>query len=168
MGRTLNSPATFPGTVRTKSKAPLRSAASPLSENVEMYLETVYILTEQGGKARTTAIARDWKVAPSSATEMIQRLAAGGLLKHEPYKGVELTRRGMEIARGVIRKHRLLECFLLRDVGMNARLADAHACEMEHVIHPMVEEWLCERMGHPEKTPGEARIPAGACCPKRV
>lgn len=152
--------------MRTKSKAPLRSAASPLSENVEMYLETVYVLTEHGGKARTTAIARDWKVAPSSATEMIQRLAGAGLLKHEPYKGVELTRRGMDLARGVIRKHRLLECFLQKDVGMDARLADAHACEMEHVIHPMVEEWLCDRLGHPKGTPGGANIPPGPCCHK--
>src|SRR5207244_10136171 len=89
--------------------AALMSARKGLSENVEMYLETIYVLTEGGAVARTKDIAAEWKVSQPSATEMVQKLAAAGFLHYEPYKGASLTQEGMRIGRDVIRKHRLLE-----------------------------------------------------------
>ena len=150
--------------MRVRSRPAPAATASQLSENVEMYLETIYELTEQGGRARTKDVAHGWRVGPSSATEMIQRLAAAGLVEHEPYHGVELTRRGKALAKGVVRKHRLLECFLLQDVGLEPKLADEHACEMEHVLPAPVEAWFCRRLGHPTATPAGLPIPPGPCC----
>jgi DtxR family Mn-dependent transcriptional regulator len=139
-----------------------------LSENVEMYLETIYVLTEKGGRARTTDVAIGWDVVPSSATEMIQRLAAGGYLDHEPYHGVALTERGRALAEGVVRKHRLLEVFLTKTVGMKAgKKTSDYACEMEHVLPAEVERWMCETLGHPRTNPAGEPIPPGECCAKK-
>ncbi|HLE96603.1 MAG TPA: metal-dependent transcriptional regulator [Candidatus Thermoplasmatota archaeon] len=138
---------------------------SHLSENVEMYLETIYVLTEKGGRARNTDIARDWRVAPSSATEMVQRLAEKGYVRHEPYHGVELTPKGHRIAEGVVRKHRLLEVLLTREVGLGQAKASEYACEMEHTLPDEAEEWICGFLGHPRESPGGDPIPRGECCP---
>ncbi|HVL47895.1 MAG TPA: metal-dependent transcriptional regulator [Candidatus Thermoplasmatota archaeon] len=149
--------------VRGKT-AGAEKTASPLSENVEMYLETVFVLTEQGGRARTTDVAHGWRVAPSSATEMIQRLAGAGYLEYEPYHGVELTAKGLTLARGVVRKHRLLETFLTREVGLKGPRVAEYACEMEHVLPEEVERWMCATLGHPTESPLGGAIPPGACC----
>ncbi len=138
-----------------------------LSENVEMYIETIYVLTEKGGRARTTAVAQGWSVAPSSATEMIQRLAGEGYLDHEPYKGVSLTPKGHALAVRIVRKHRLLEVFLTKQVGVAHGRASEYACEMEHVLPDEVEAWICALLAHPEVSPAGAHIPPGPCCPTR-
>lgn len=132
-----------------------------------MYLETIYVLTEAGGKARTNDVAQGWGVAASSATEMIQRLAADGYLDHEPYRGVALTEKGHALATRIVRKHRLLEVFLAREVGIKGERASEYACEMEHVLPDEVEAWICRLLAHPAKSPKGEPIPAGACCPGR-
>ena len=142
------------------------SAKRGLSENVEMYLETIYVLTEGGAVARTKDIAAEWKVSQPSATEMVQKLAAQGYLHYEPYKGASLTPEGLRIGRGVIRKHRLLERFLVEVVGVPRDEAEESACEMEHVIPPPLEAWVCELLGHPDASLAGEPIPPGACCGK--
>ena len=136
-----------------------------LSENVEMYLETIYVLTEKGALARTKDIAAEWKVSQPSATEMVQKLAAQGYLNYEPYKGASLTPEGMRIGTGVIRKHRLLEKFLVEIVRQPPERAEDDACHMEHVIPPEMEAWVCELLGHPRASIKGEPIPRGACCP---
>lgn len=130
-----------------------------------MYLETIYVLTEKGALARTRDIAHDWHVSQPSATEMVQKLAAQGYLHYEPYKGASLTPEGMEIGRSVIRKHRLLERFLVEIVRMPLAEAEEAACELEHAIPPPMERWVCELLGHPAASTKGEPIPPGACCP---
>lgn len=144
------------------------SARKGLSENVEMYLETVYVLTEAGAVARTKDIAAEWRVSQPSATEMVQKLAAAGYLHYEPYKGASLTSEGMRIGRNVIRKHRLLERFLVDVVGVPREEAADPACTMEHVIPPAMEAWVCALLGHPDKSLAGEPIPRGPCCPTTV
>ena len=132
-----------------------------------MYLETIYVLTEKGSLARTKDIATEWKVSQPSATEMVQKLAAQGYLHYEPYKGASLTPEGLEIGRSVIRKHRLLERFLVDIVRVPPEEAEEAACTMEHAIPPQMEAWVCELLGHPRASVHDAPIPAGACCPPR-
>jgi DtxR family Mn-dependent transcriptional regulator len=138
-----------------------------LSENVEMYLETIYVLTEQGALARTRDIAHDWHVSQPSATEMVQKLAAAGFVHYEPYKGASLTQAGTEIGRSVIRKHRLLERFLVDVVGLPAEEAEGPACSMEHAIPPAMERWVCDLLGHPATGVDGRPIPPGPCCSER-
>lgn len=152
----------------TKTKAPSRVARpvarGGLSENVEMYLETIYVLTESGELARTRDIAAEWKVSQPSATEMVQKLAMQGYLHYEPYKGASLTPEGLSIGRSVIRKHRLLERFLVDVVKVPAAEAEDAACKMEHVIPPPLEAWVCTMLGHPKTSVKGAPIPPGPCC----
>lgn len=129
-----------------------------------MYLETIYVLTESGSLARTRDIANEWKVSPPSATEMVQKLAAAGFVHYEPYHGASLTPAGQEIGRGVIRKHRLLERFLVDVVGLDAAKAEEPACSMEHAIPPEMERWVCELLGHPSTGVDGKPIPPGPCC----
>ena len=136
-----------------------------LSENVEMYLETIYVLTEKGSLARTKDIAHDWKVSQPSATEMVQKLAAQGYVRYEPYKGASLTDEGMALGRSVIRKHRLLERFLVDVVKVPREEAEESACKMEHAIPPEMERWVCELLGHPTTGVDGKPIPSGPCCP---
>jgi DtxR family Mn-dependent transcriptional regulator len=136
-----------------------------LSENVEMYLETIYALTENGALARTRDIAHDWHVSPPSATEMVQKLAAAGYVNYEPYRGASLTPAGNEIGRSVIRKHRLLERFLVDVVGVPREQAEEPACSMEHAIPPEMERWVCDLLGHPASSVDGRPIPPGPCCP---
>jgi DtxR family Mn-dependent transcriptional regulator len=140
-------------------------AKGRLSENVEMYLETIYVLTEGGAVARTKDIASEWKVSQPSATEMVQKLAAAGFLHYEPYKGASLTPEGQAIGRGVIRKHRLLERFLVDVVGVPRESAEEPACAMEHAIPPEMERWVCGLLGHPARSVDGEPIPPGPCCP---
>lgn len=129
-----------------------------------MYLETIYVLTEKGALARTRDIAAEWKVSQPSATEMVQKLATQGYLHYEPYKGASLTPQGMEIGRGVIRKHRLLERFLVDVVGIPLADAEESACEMEHAIPAPFEAWVCSQLGHPRTSVTGEPIPPGPCC----
>ena len=145
----------------------MSTARRGLSENVEMYLETIYVLTEGGAVARTKDIAAEWRVSQPSATEMVQKLAAQGYLHYEPYKGASLTGEGLVIGRAVIRKHRLLERFLVENVGMETPQAEESACTMEHVIPPDMERWVCELLGHPRTSLKGEPIPPGPCCPAR-
>lgn len=138
--------------------------ARRLSENVEMYLETIYVLTETGSVARTKDIANDWHVSQPSATEMVQKLAAQGYVHYEPYRGVTLTGQGLEIGRAVIRKHRLLERFLVEIVGVAREEAEDAACHMEHVIPPQMEAWVCTLLDHPATSLKGDPIPPGPCC----
>lgn len=143
--------------------------AEERSEQEEMYIETIYRLTEEGGKAKTTDIAKAWKVAPASATEMVQKLAEQGLVDYAPYHGATLTDDGMREAEGIIRKHRLLTLFLVDVVRMDdAEGAEEFACRMEHVIPDDLEAWVCKKLGHPDETPKGKRIPPGPCCPERT
>lgn len=123
-----------------------------LSTNVEMYLETIYALTEEGGSAKTTEIASSWDVSPASATEMVQKLDEMGLVDYKPYHGAQLSEDGLGAARGIIRKHRLLERFLTEVVGMDdsERVHDV-ACEMEHALAEEVEVWIAEQLGYPRE-----------------
>lgn len=143
------------------------SARRGLSENVEMYLETIFVLTEGGAVARTKDIAADWGVSQPSATEMVQKLAAQGYLHYEPYRGASLSPQGLTIGRAVIRKHRLLERFLVDVVDMDKAEATEAACTMEHVMPGEMEAWVCELLGHPPKALDGADIPRGDCCPAR-
>ncbi|MGQ0535935.1 MAG: metal-dependent transcriptional regulator [Methanobacteriota archaeon] len=142
--------------------------AKGLSENVEMYLVTVYRLTENGGEAKTTDVANYWGVSPASATEMIHKLSRLGLAVHRPYHGTTLTDKGVERARVVIRKHRLAERFLVDVIGVrgNEKIHD-YACRLEHTMPDELEAWICTTLGHPAENHAGKPIPAGPCCKTR-
>jgi Mn-dependent DtxR family transcriptional regulator len=107
----------------------------PYSENVEMYLKTIFLLT-QGSKvpAKTGVISRELGLVPSSVTEMLEKLRKDGLLRHVPYKGAQLTKSGDQYARRILRKHCILERFLVNVLDVPEGRFHDEACRWEHVV----------------------------------
>ena len=92
----------------------MKEVEPPLSRSVEDYLKAIFAITERGEAASTSAIAAALEVQPASVTGMVKRLAEAGLLQHVPYRGVRLTGKGIREALRVIRRHRILETYLLQ------------------------------------------------------
>ncbi len=106
-----------------------------ITRRVEDYLRSIYEIVERKGFARIKDIASDLDVKPSSVVDMVRRLHKMNLVLYEKYGGIRLTKKGMEIARAVKKRHetfrRFLEIILVpRDIA----LRDAHV--LEHMLHP--------------------------------
>src|SRR3972149_1162537 len=109
--------------------------ALELTENVEMYLKYIYLLSQRnGGPAKTGEISQSLTVAPSSVTEMLDRLQDEGLAKHQKYQGATLTKKGRDIAVKILRRHCTMEYFLAQTLGVPEGKYHDEACEMEHVL----------------------------------
>jgi DtxR family Mn-dependent transcriptional regulator len=130
-----------------------------MSQPVEDYLKIIYKLQRQQGRVPTSAIAEKLGVTPPAATNMVQRLAELGLLRHTPYRGVELTEKGARIALEVIRHHRLWELFLARALNMPLDAVHAEAERLEHALSDQLEDTIDAALGHPTTDPHGDPIP---------
>lgn len=126
-----------------------------ITESTEEYLEAIYYLYERGEAATTTSVAKELKVAPASATQMLKKLAKRGYLKYVPYRGVTLTPKGEKIGKKVLRKHRVMEKFL-STLGLPKSRVHKDACELEHHIPDDLERAIHQRFE------GERLLPPGA------
>jgi DtxR family Mn-dependent transcriptional regulator len=132
---------------------------SELSEAIQDYLKEIEKLQAVGERPTTTAIAKRLGVAPSSATSMLKKLAALGLVDHAPYRGVTLTEPGRRIALEVIRHHRLLEQYLAETLGVGIDAVHAEADRLEHVLSEELEARIDEALGFPTHDPHGDPIP---------
>lgn len=132
------------------------------SSAVQDYLKGLYSLGEGAGRPQpvsTTAIASHLGVSPASATNMLKKLDGNGLVKHVPYRGVELTEPGRKIALEVLRHHRLLETYLAEALGVPWDQVHAEAEILEHHLSEALEERISARLGHPTADPHGHPIP---------
>jgi len=130
------------------------------SESIEEYLKAIYEFNEKGNLAKNSDLAKRLDVAPSSVTQMIQKLADEGLVVYEPYRGAMLTGKGNAIARQVVRKHRLLERFLHNFLGLRRNNAHDEAGRLEHGLSDKAAAALCKALDQPETSLlGESQIP---------
>lgn len=125
------------------------------SENVEEYLEAMARIKEQGKKITTTAIASLLKFSPPSVTEMLNKLAKQGYIKHEAYKEVILTKKGEEYGKRILNSHRTWEKFLTDILGIKKDKDTIHeiACKLEHVSSPEITDAL-SRLMFPKEAKG--------------
>ncbi len=130
-----------------------------LSDAIQDYLKEIFKLREAGERATTSAIARRLGVAPPSATAMVKKLAALELVKHAPYRGVELTEAGRKIAIEVIRHHRLLEQYLAETLGLPVDAVHDEADRLEHVLSEELEARIDKALGFPTHDPHGDPIP---------
>jgi DtxR family transcriptional regulator, Mn-dependent transcriptional regulator len=130
-----------------------------LTAAVEDYVKAVYMLEQREGSASTTALAARLEVTPAAVSGMLRKLTALGLVEHEPYRGVRLTDRGRLVALEVVRHHRLLELFLVEDLGMGWDEVHAEAEVLEHVLSEELEEVIAAKLGHPTLDPHGDPIP---------
>ena len=133
-------------------------ATSPV---VDDYLKTVYAHTEwQPDPITPKALADRLGVAPSSATEMVQKMTAQGLVTHVPYKTIQLTDAGRARALAVVRRHRLVETWLAREMGYSWDEVHDDAEILEHAISDRLVDAIDARLGRPVRDPHGDAIPA--------
>jgi DtxR family Mn-dependent transcriptional regulator len=130
-----------------------------LTECQEDYLKQILLLQERHGKAGTKELANRLRVRPASVTEMLGRLDQLGLVEHVRYQGVTLTPSGRRVALEMLRHHRLLETFLVRELGYSWDQVHEEAERLEHVISERFETRIAEAMGHPTHDPHGDPIP---------
>ena len=107
-------------------------------------------------------IAAALNVNPSTVTAMVKTLADSGLVTYEPYSGVRLTPAGRKLAVHVLRRHRLLELFLVQIVGLDWSEVHAEAEQLEHAVSERVIDRIDELLGHPSVDPHGDPIPNAA------
>lgn len=132
----------------------------PFNESAEMYLKTVSELTVGDAPVAISALAGRLGVSAVSATEMVHRLQESGLIDHRPYKGITLTKDGRQQAAGVIRSHRLWECFLVDHLKLPWDEVHELACRLEHATDPQVTDALDVYLDYPLTCPHGSPIPA--------
>ena len=134
--------------------------SSDLSRSVEDYLKAIYHLSETGQPASTTAIADALDVAAPSVSGMIKRLAEAGLVGHLPYKGVTLTPDGRRAALRMLRRHRVMETYLVSCLGYTWDNVHDEAENLEHAVSEELVERMSRALGDPHFDPHGDPIPA--------
>ncbi|WEO77026.1 metal-dependent transcriptional regulator [Cryobacterium sp. SO2] len=133
----------------------------PTTPAAEDYLKTIYAHTEwQSEPITPKALATRLGIAPSSVTEMVKKLAAGGFIAHVPYGPLTLTPAGRLRATAVVRRHRLIETWLVRELGYAWDEVHDEAEVLEHSISDRLLEAIDTHLGHPKADPHGDLIPA--------
>lgn len=134
------------------------------SSTVENYLKAIYL-----GEAQLPAgqqlvpmgqLAAALGIAPGTATNMVQTLRESGLAVYEPYNGVRLTPAGEKLAARVLRRHRLIELFLVQVLGMRWDEVHDDAELLEHVVSDRLIDRIDEMLGRPDTDPHGDPIPS--------
>lgn len=130
------------------------------SPAVEDYLRAIYKAEEDGQRVTTMGVATALGVSGASATAMLKRLAALGLIDHLAYRGAELTAAGRREALRVTRNHRLLEQYLAITLDMPLDSVDAEADRLEHRLSDRLERRIDHALGGPTHDPHGHPIPS--------
>ena len=130
------------------------------SRAVEDYLKAVYKLGREGGAVSTSALAEELDRSAASVTNMVKALAAKGLLEHVPYHGVELTPDGEKGALRIIRRHRILESYLIERLGYTWDGVHEEAERLEHAASDELVDRMARALGDPSFDPHGAPIPS--------
>src|SRR4051812_42488386 len=131
------------------------------SSTVENYLKHILLLSEESeGLVSMGGLATALAVVPGTATTMVKALADGGLVDHQPRQGVKLTEAGRRVALSVLRKHRLVETFLVNVLKMDWSAVHVEAEQLEHAISDNVLDRLDALLGHPTTDPHGDPIPS--------
>jgi DtxR family Mn-dependent transcriptional regulator len=131
-----------------------------LSPVVEDYLKAVWALQQAETPVATSRIADRLGLSAAAVTAMVKRLAEQNLLRHEPYYGVRLTAAGELAALRIVRRHRVLELFLVEVLGYEWDRVHDEAERLEHAASDELIERLARLLGEPERDPHGAAIPS--------
>ncbi|MDQ3777635.1 MAG: metal-dependent transcriptional regulator [Actinomycetota bacterium] len=130
-----------------------------LTTAIQDYVKEIYKLQAAEDRATTSELADRLGVSAPSATAMLKKLAALGLVEHERYRGARLTRKGERVALEVIRHHRLLEQYLAQTLGLPIDAVHAEADRLEHALSEELEAHIDRTLGFPTHDPHGDPIP---------
>lgn len=130
-----------------------------LSGPVEDYLKAIYDVERTEEVATTNEIAQRLSIAPASVSGMSRRLAEQGLVTHERYHGVRLTDAGRRAALRTLRRHRVLETYLVQVLGFTWDEVHAEAERLEHAASDSLIDRMAHALGDPSVDPHGAPIP---------
>ena len=129
----------------------------------EDYLKVVYGHTEwQDAPITSSQLAARLGLAPSSVTEMVKKLVAQGLVEHAPYGAIELTAEGRSQALRMVRRHRLIETWLVSQYGYSWDEVHDEAEVLEHTLSDRLLDAIDAQLGRPERDPHGDPIPTAA------
>jgi DtxR family Mn-dependent transcriptional regulator len=132
-----------------------------VTPTIENYLKALFLLENDPKKKITTGeLAKSMDVTPGSATSMIKTLADSGFVMHQLHYGVQLTDLGRDLAIHVVRRHRIVELFLVQTLGMDWSQVHEEAEKLEHVVSDEVVRRLDALLGHPTIDPHGDPIPS--------
>ena len=134
-------------------------ASQDRSRAVEDYLKAIKHLQREGGPVSTSALAQQLDRSPASVTNMVKSLAERGLVEHEPYYGVQLSAAGEREALRIIRRHRVIEAYLIERLDYSWDLVHAEAERLEHAASDELVERMAAALGQPELDPHGSPIP---------
>jgi DtxR family transcriptional regulator, Mn-dependent transcriptional regulator len=137
------------------------SESERYSAAVEDYLKVIYAFEErEGGKITTTRLAERLGVSASSVSGMVRKLSQLDLLEHPRYGTIEFTETGRKVALGVVRRHRLIELYLVAELGYGWDEVHDEAEVLEHVVSDRLLDRMAERLGNPTIDPHGDPIPS--------
>jgi DtxR family Mn-dependent transcriptional regulator len=137
-------------------------ARSHLSGSTEDYLKAIYQLGGETIAVQTSAIADVLDVSAASVSGMLRRLAEAGLIDHEPRRGVQLTDDGRRAAVRIVRRHRVLEAYLVTKLGYDWDSVHEEAERLEHAVSDRLIDQMAQALGNPAYDPHGAPIPTSA------
>lgn len=115
-----------------------------MTSSLEDYLEAVFVLSKQKGNVRLTDIAEHLGVSKPSVNRAVNTLTQNGFLEHVTYGDIMITPAGESYAANVLRRHKLIKQFLISELGVDEKIAERDACQMEHVMSPVTIDKLYE------------------------
>ena len=146
-------------TVRKRKASKPAPRLEPLTAPVEDYLKAIYAFERDGHAAATNDIAQRLSIAPASVSGMVQRLADQGLVAYERYRGVRLTAAGRRAALRTLRRHRVIEAYLVQALGYGWESVHEEAERLEHSASDTLIDRMASAIGEPVTDPHGAPIP---------
>ncbi len=130
-----------------------------LRTSVQDYIKAIYELEVAQKRPSTKSVADLLGVQMASVTGMVKYLAAEGFVKHVPYRGFKVTQKGRGVALRMLRRHRLIELFLVQTLGLGWDEVHADAEQMEHAVSDRLIERIYGYLGQPQFDPHGSPIP---------
>lgn len=136
-----------------------RNVIEGQSQSVEDFLKTIYNLQRETDRVSTNALAEALDISAPAVTDMAQRLVEEGTVDYLKYRGVRLTDLGEQVALKMLRRHRLIEAYLVQDLGYELHEVHDEAEALEHTVSDRFVEAISLKLGHPRYDPHGDPIP---------
>ncbi len=136
-----------------------RKMTSGSSQSVEDFLKAIYTLQRDHDRVSTNALADVLNITAPAVTDMAQRLVDEGTVDYLKYRGVRLTDDGEQVALKMLRRHRLIETYLVQDLGYQLHEVHDEAEALEHTVSDRFIEAIAVKLGDPEYDPHGDPIP---------